>query len=132
MEVPGVAAWELAKFAERLPEVGGIGLYHTRGQSKIMEHIHIDTRSGRAYWGWNNLYSNGGKLIGYGGVPRSFKIGCVGVAVEQIQKMLGVATDGEFGPKTKAALMEWQRHEGLTADGIYGKQSNAASHIFDW
>lgn len=132
MEVPGVTALALAQFAETIREVGGIGLYHSRGQAKVMEHIHIDTRSGRAYWGWNGLYSNGGKLIGYGGVPRSFKIGNVGAAVEAIQRMLGVVADGEFGPKTKAALMEWQRAHGLTGDGIYGRQTNAVAKLFDW
>lgn len=33
------------------------------------------------------------------------------------------AIDGDFGPKTKAAVIEFQNHEGLVDDGIVGAQT---------
>ena len=33
--------------------------------------------------------------------------------------------DGKNGPKTKAAVLRFQRGHGLIADGIYGKNTNA-------
>lgn len=35
----------------------------------------------------------------------------------------GLAVDGNFGPKTKAAVINWQRALGLTVDGIVGPQT---------
>ena len=43
-----------------------------------------------------------------------------------LQKKLGVATggaDGVFGPKTKAAVIAFQKKHGLTADGIVGPKT---------
>ena len=43
--------------------------------------------------------------------------------VKYLQKKLGVATggaDGIFGPKTKAAVIAFQKKHGLTADGVVG------------
>lgn len=53
----------------------------------------------------------------------TIKQGSVGENVVQWQKILGFsgpAADGKFGPKTKAATVEWQRNHGLTPDGIVG------------
>jgi peptidoglycan hydrolase-like protein with peptidoglycan-binding domain len=46
--------------------------------------------------------------------------------VKYVQKKLGVATggaDGIFGPKTKAAVIAFQKKHGLTADGIIGPKT---------
>ncbi|WP_159587409.1 N-acetylmuramidase domain-containing protein [Chelativorans xinjiangense] len=48
-----------------------------------------------------------------------------GTAVRHLQNLLralghAVAADGDFGPKTDAAVTLFQRHQGLTADGIFG------------
>jgi hypothetical protein len=51
-----------------------------------------------------------------------------GPAVEELHRRLGVAAPGEpgfgtFGPRTEAAVHEYQRSRGLTADGIVGIQT---------
>ena len=37
-----------------------------------------------------------------------------------IQKIVGVDADGKFGAKTKEAVVEWQKTNGLTVDGVVG------------
>ena len=49
-------------------------------------------------------------------------------AVAAVQRRLAanricVAVDGEFGPRTRRALMAFQRAHGLTADGVVGKHT---------
>jgi putative chitinase len=41
-------------------------------------------------------------------------------SVKQLQVRLGVEAIGTFGPKTEAAVIAWQKANGLTADGIVG------------
>jgi hypothetical protein len=40
--------------------------------------------------------------------------------VKKIQAVLGVEQTGNFGPKTEAAVIEFQKKQGLTPDGIVG------------
>ncbi|WP_067924900.1 glucosaminidase domain-containing protein [Alicyclobacillus shizuokensis] len=44
-------------------------------------------------------------------------------AVKAVQAIVGVKTDGVFGPVTKTAVQKWQSAHGLTADGIVGPQT---------
>ena len=46
--------------------------------------------------------------------------------IRQLQRKVGVAADGIFGPATERALKRWQRRHGLTADGIVGPQTRSA------
>jgi putative chitinase len=48
------------------------------------------------------------------------KLGSEGENVKKLQQKLGVDPIGKFGPKTDAAVREWQSKHGLTADGIVG------------
>jgi putative chitinase len=48
------------------------------------------------------------------------KIGSEGEDVKKLQTKLGVEPIGKFGPKTEAAVKEWQSANGLTADGLVG------------
>jgi peptidoglycan hydrolase-like protein with peptidoglycan-binding domain len=43
-----------------------------------------------------------------------------GRAVRKLQRKLGVAADGVFGPQTDRAVKRFQRRNGLTVDGIVG------------
>jgi cell wall-associated NlpC family hydrolase len=43
-----------------------------------------------------------------------------------VQRAVGVAIDGVFGPQTRGAVVAFQRSHGLTADGVVGPQTLAA------
>lgn len=56
------------------------------------------------------------------------KLGSSGSAVRTLQQLLNKAgvkctIDGDFGPKTDAAVKEFQKKVGLTADGIVGNKT---------
>jgi putative chitinase len=51
--------------------------------------------------------------------------GSTGDAVKQMQRKLGIAADGDFGPSTEATVRRWQTANGLTADGIVGPKTLA-------
>jgi putative chitinase len=44
--------------------------------------------------------------------------GSRGPEVQRLQRALKISADGIFGPGTEAALMSWQRANGLVADGV--------------
>lgn len=52
--------------------------------------------------------------------------GAEGALVKKIQKGVDVKADGKFGPKTEAAVRQFQRDQGLVPDGIVGPQTWAA------
>jgi peptidoglycan hydrolase-like protein with peptidoglycan-binding domain len=52
--------------------------------------------------------------------------GANGAAVLSLQRLLGVAADGAFGPKTRAAVVAFQASRGLAADGVVGPRTWAA------
>lgn len=49
--------------------------------------------------------------------------GSRGDAVKDVQRQLGLSDDGIFGPQTEAAVRVWQRLNGLVPDGIVGPRS---------
>ncbi len=51
------------------------------------------------------------------------KKGSKGEEVKILQRFLGVKADGIFGNETHTALVNWQKRNGLTADGIAGKNT---------
>ena len=51
------------------------------------------------------------------------KIGSTGEYVEELQKILGITVDGDFGPQTEAAVKEYQQANGLKPDGIVGPKT---------
>ena len=74
-------------------------------------------------------------LIGGGAAPAAsanpggratLKKGSKGADVVYLQKKIGTAADGDFGPKTHAAVVAFQTSKGLVADGIVGPKTWAA------
>lgn len=60
------------------------------------------------------------------------KKGHRGDEVKQIQKALGLKSDGIFGEKTENAVIKFQKENGLYPDGIVGKKTlNALNINFD-
>jgi len=51
------------------------------------------------------------------------KLGSRGQRVTQIQTLLGLKTDGVFGPNTELAVKLWQKKNGLKPDGIVGPKT---------
>jgi|GEM_PF-2015789 len=140
--IDGVPAYELAKFAEKLPEVGGIGLYLAKsGELGAVRHIHIDTRAKRTLWGWNG-WTSGTNTPGHGGIPCAFKYVPSklqrSAAIEDLQRRLNELgydagkPDGIYGMKTMTAVLAFQKDHGLKPDGIFGKATNAKLGLFDW
>lgn len=53
--------------------------------------------------------------------------GASGEAVTHVQKALGISADGQYGPKTTAAVMDFQIRQGLKqVDGTVGKETAIA------
>ncbi len=58
-------------------------------------------------------------------ITTTLKLGSRGNDVKCLQTNLNLKADGQFGPKTKIAVIAWQKSKGLTADGIFGAKSRA-------
>jgi len=50
--------------------------------------------------------------------PVALRIGSTGIDVRNLQKLLKITVDGDFGPKTFEALRKWQSGNGFFPDGI--------------
>jgi len=51
------------------------------------------------------------------------RAGARGAAVKELQRALGIADDGIFGPETVRRVEEFQRSEGLSVDGVVGHKT---------
>nr|WP_242037431.1 peptidoglycan-binding protein [Coleofasciculus sp. FACHB-SPT9] len=68
-------------------------------------------------------FEKGEKLPDLPRIPESLRAGDRGEQVAQLQKKLGIPSDGVFGLGTKIAVKSFQFDRGLTADGIVGVQT---------
>lgn len=59
------------------------------------------------------------------------KKGMKGAQVFELQKALNIKADGDFGPKTFAAVKKFQKANGLVADGIAGAKTLKALGILE-
>lgn len=64
-----------------------------------------------------------------GGPPRVLRKGDRGADVVALQSALGIVADGDFGPKTDAAVRMFQADQGLVVDGLVGVMSRRALGI---
>lgn len=60
-----------------------------------------------------------------GAVNPTLRLGSKGAAVKALQGKLGIRKDGIFGPKTRQAVIRYQRGHGLAADGIVGSKTRS-------
>ena len=135
--VSGVAPREVAKYAESIG-IKGIGLYETNADGHF---THIDTRDVKSFW----YGQNEAKRTTFGGstpapdpspapTPKPsinnnvLSIGDTGEDVRKLQEQLvklgynvgSKGPDGDFGSKTYAAVIDFQRKHNLKDDGIVG------------
>jgi cell wall-associated NlpC family hydrolase len=66
------------------------------------------------------------RVYGAGGKARLERAPARASRVKLLQRSLGIAADGAFGPATQRAVKAFQRAHGLTADGIVGPATWAA------
>lgn len=55
--------------------------------------------------------------------PVVLRVGDRGAAVKRLQAALGIREDGAFGPQTHDAVIAFQRHHDLAADGVVGAKT---------
>ncbi|WP_348537095.1 peptidoglycan-binding domain-containing protein [Geobacillus subterraneus] len=60
-------------------------------------------------------------IVPYPGKP--LKLGSKGKDVERIQRALKIKADGIFGKQTEAAVKAYQKRKGLAADGVVGEKT---------
>lgn len=58
---------------------------------------------------------------------RNLKRGDTGADVAEMQRIIGVTADGVFGPNTQRGVRRWQVAHGLNPDGVWGPRSRAAA-----
>jgi hypothetical protein len=58
--------------------------------------------------------------------PVVLKRGDRGASVRQLQSTLGITADGVFGSQTERAVKRFQKRKGLTVDGVVGPQTRDA------
>jgi GH25 family lysozyme M1 (1,4-beta-N-acetylmuramidase) len=79
-----------------------------------------------------SIIENGGYFsaaLGLVGQPSTggfLRLGSTGADVQDMQRKLGVAADGIFGPQTLSAVLAFQAAHGLVPDGIVGPLTRAA------
>lgn len=146
--VSGVTPAEVAKYAESIG-IKGIGLYETNADGHF---VHVDTRDVKSFW-----YGQGqAKRTTFGGSTSTsdpspapvqpsinndvLSIGDTGEDVRELQEWLvklgynvgSKGPDGDFGSKTYAAVIDFQRKHNLKDDGIVGPLTkNAIKEAID-
>lgn len=83
-----------------------------------------------------SLTIGGGSGVSSGSAPAAggtaaftgsnLKIGSTGDSVKALQSALGITADGIYGPQTQAAVKAYQAKNGLAVDGIAGQQTFGA------
>lgn len=137
--VSGITPAEVAKYAESIG-VKGIGLYETNADGHF---THIDTRPTKSFWygqacAGRTTFGGGSSTSTTTTTGKNYVgLNDQGEEVKTIQLMLlelgytltnsstdkTKGADGIFGQLTKKAVIDFQKKNGLTADGLVGEQT---------
>lgn len=106
------------------PSISGGAWRPYSGSNPHDKHFHISVQPSKAFydstaaWKLPTLIpdSSAPKIIAHPIIRRGSK----GADVRTVQSYVGITVDGDFGPKTEAAVKAFQKGHGLTADGIVG------------
>ena len=138
--VQGVTPREVAQYAESIG-IKGIGLYETSADGYF---THVDTRDTKSFWYGQREAKRttfgGGSSVTPTPTPQPpikndvLSIGDIGEEVKELQEWLvklgynvgPKGPDGDFGSKTYAAVVDFQRKHNLTDDGIVGPLTKKA------
>ena len=101
---------------------GGVGLYEYSGKDESRSFCHVDVREKRARWLRTDPNGKDVNVQGFEGdtARPALRRGDRGSYVEALQRALGLAADGIFGPNTEGAVRAYQIQHGLKGDGIVG------------
>lgn len=101
------------------------------GRHPHNDHIHWDfTNAAAENLTYATLVAVLGPVTGDGTPDVQFRpvlrYGMTGQYVRELQDLLDIEVDGDFGPNTEAAVKAFQEAQGLTVDGIVGSATWAA------
>lgn len=100
----------------------GKGTYKAVRRFQRRHHLTVDGIVGTVTWRLVHR-SRASSARRSGGGPR---VSTRGSSVRLLQRRLGIAADGVFGPGTARAVKSFQRSHGLAADGVVGPGTWAA------
>ena len=110
--------------------------WNTNGLNKYCDNGDIKGATKRINGGYNGLsdrehhYHRAMSILDGSYKPQTapvlLKVGSRGPEVTKVQGALNLDADGVFGLMTKAAVMDWQKRNDLTEDGIVGPKTYAA------
>lgn len=118
----------LATF-QRTEGIGADGIYGNQSYTKAKAYVQVSPPSVTP-----TVKKPSGKYSGSIPSP-TLKKGSKGTSVKNLQLFLTwygikVSADGDFGAKTQDALKVFQKTEGISADGIYGKNSQTKANAY--
>jgi len=110
--------------------------WNTNGLNKYCDNGDIKGATKRINGGYNGLsdrehhYHRAMSILDGSYKPQTapvlLKVGSRGPEVTKVQGALNLDADGVFGLMTKTAVMDWQKRNDLTEDGIVGPKTYAA------
>src|SRR5215510_523751 len=97
-----------------------------QGPGDHSEHVHVSVVADPARFDDTRPWPFDASGAGAGQVTvfrPKLKLGDSGPAVVDLQRLLGITTDGEFGPETDKAVRDFQASRNLVVDGIVGSHT---------